>query len=312
MDSIIIDSITKVYGNRKAVDELSFKVKKGSIHGFLGPNGAGKTTTMKMIAGVIPPTSGKIYINGNNVQENLLKIKSSLGVLLENPPLYKDMEVREYLKFVCKLHNVTKDKITEYLDYAIEKLDLKDVENRLIGNLSKGYKQRVGVAQAIVFQPEIVILDEPTVGLDPNSVIEMRDLIKELAEDHTVLLSSHLLHEVGLICDEVTIIKDGILQTTGSMSKLSEHIRQRNMILATVKSWSDQNTLDLKEISGVENIDVTKKEKNHLLKIYLNNTHDPRDEISKYIVVQNLGLLEFTQESIDLEKIFLEVTGGQI
>ena len=310
MDSIIIDSITRVFGNRKVVDDLSFTVKKGSIHGFLGPNGAGKTTTMKMIAGVIPPSSGNIYINGNNVQENLLKIKSTLGVLLESPPLYKDMEVREYLKFVCKLHSVEKDKMEPYLDYAIKKLDLNSVENRLIGNLSKGYKQRVGVAQAIVFQPEIVILDEPTVGLDPNSVIEMRELIKELAQDHTVLLSSHLLHEVGLICDEVTIIKDGVLQASGDMASISQKVKEKEAILAKVQSWQSSLESELKNIEGVQKIEVEEFQGFYKLKIQTNNSKDIRNQISSFLVNHQLGLLEFTQEELDLEKIFLEVTGG--
>lgn len=311
MKSIIVDSITKTFGSRKAVDDLSFTVKKGSIHGFLGPNGAGKTTTMKMIAGVIPPTSGNIYINGNNVQENLLKIKSSLGVLLETPPLYKDMEVRKFLKYICKLHGVKEEKINEYLDYAIKKLDLKHIENRLIGNLSKGYKQRVGVAQAIVFQPEIVILDEPTVGLDPNSVIEMRDLIKELAQDHTVLLSSHLLHEVGLLCDEVTIIKDGVLQVSGNMSTITQKVNECDHINAKVKVWQDSLGEELLSLKSVDRLEVINLEDSFQLKIYIKNSNDIRVKISTFLVSKNVGLLEFTKEEIDLEKFFLEVTGGQ-
>lgn len=308
MESIIVDSVTKIYGSRKAVDNLSFKVKKGSIHGFLGPNGAGKTTTMKMIAGVIPPAHGNIYINGNNVQENLLKVKASLGVLLENPPLYKDMEVRDYLRYVCQLHKVEKSKINDYLDYAIEKLDLKDVEFRLIGNLSKGYKQRVGVAQAIVNKPDIVILDEPTVGLDPSSVIEMRDLIKELAKEHTVLLSSHLLHEISLICDEVTIIKDGLLQATGPVEQIAQKVKDKEKLIVKVRKWDSSLN---QEFSKLASYKIEQVEEGFQLSIDQKIGEDSRDEIAKFVIKNDLGLLELTKESLDLEKVFLEVTGGK-
>lgn len=308
MESIIVDSVTKIYGSRKAVDNLSFKVKKGSIHGFLGPNGAGKTTTMKMIAGVIPPAQGNIYINGNNVQENLLKVKASLGVLLENPPLYKDMEVRDYLRYVCQLHKVEKSKINDYLDYAIEKLDLKDVEFRLIGNLSKGYKQRVGVAQAIVNKPDIVILDEPTVGLDPSSVIEMRDLIKELAKEHTVLLSSHLLHEINLICDEVTIIKDGLLQATGPVEQIAQKVKDKEKLIVKVRKWDSSLN---QEFSKLASYKIEQVEEGFQLSIDQKIGEDSRDEIAKFVIKNDLGLLELTKESLDLEKVFLEVTGGK-
>lgn len=309
MESIIVDSVTKIYGSRKAVDNLSFKVKKGSIHGFLGPNGAGKTTTMKMIAGVIPPAHGNIYINGNNVQENLLKVKASLGVLLENPPLYKDMEVRDYLRYVCQLHKVEKSKINDYLDYAIEKLDLKDVEFRLIGNLSKGYKQRVGVAQAIVNKPDIVILDEPTVGLDPSSVIEMRDLIKELAKEHTVLLSSHLLHEISLICDEVTIIKDGLLQATGPVEQIAQKVKDKEKLIVKVRKWDSSLN---QEFSKLASYKIEQVEEGFQLSIDQKIGEDSRDEIAKFVIKNDLGLLELTKESLDLEKVFLEVTGGKL
>lgn len=309
MDTIIVDNITKKYGERSVVDSLSFNVRKGSIHGFLGPNGAGKTTTMRMISGVIPPYSGNVYVNGNNVQENLLKIKKSLGVLLEVPPLYKDLEVNEFLSYVCKLHQVPKSEIKDYVNYAIERLDLASVENRLIGNLSKGYKQRVGVAQAIVFKPDIIILDEPTVGLDPSSVIEMRDFIKELGKDHTVLLSSHLLHEVGLICDDVTIISDGILQATGSMSEIADKIQQNEKVYIKVKRWNSDAEKQLLAFDFINHTDVQNCKDGYEIEIFLKSLADQRENISNFIFQNNLGLLELYQEKMDLEKIFLEVTG---
>lgn len=310
MDSIIVDNITKVYGNKAVVDSLSFRVKKGSIHGFLGPNGAGKTTTMKIIAGVIPPTAGRVLINGNNVQENLITIKSSLGVLLENPPLYKDMEVEDFLRFVCRLHKTSKSTINDKIDYTIKKLDLESVRHRLIGNLSKGFRQRVGVAQAIVFQPDIVILDEPTVGLDPNSVIEMRDLIRELGKDHTVLLSSHLLHEIELVCDEVTIIDNGVMQASAPMSQIAAMVKDKMIIHAVVKSWSEELKNEFLSKSYINKIEFNQSNNNTSLKIHLDSLEDNRELLLKELVQSNIGILEFYKEKIDLEKIFLEVTGA--
>ncbi len=309
MESIIVDSLTKEYGHSKVVDSLSFKVTKGSIHGFLGPNGAGKTTSMKMICGVIPPTSGQVYINGNNIQENLYETKKNLGVLLENPPLYKDMEVREYLEFVSKLHQLPWNKVKESVDYALEKLNITDVQKRLVGNLSKGYKQRVGVAQAIVFNPDIVILDEPTVGLDPSAVIEMREFIKEIGKDHTVLLSSHLLHEISLICDDITIIANGRLQASGSLEEITSTVKGKNIIHAKVEGSPISLIQSLQQLSFVEHIDMSASERASELKIFTNSISDHRAEISKCIFEHDLSILEFVEEKMDLEKIFLKVTG---
>ncbi|MEX0798853.1 MAG: ABC transporter ATP-binding protein [Bacteriovoracaceae bacterium] len=190
---IKVDSVTRFYGDHLAVDNLSFTVRKGSIHGFLGPNGAGKTTTMKMIAALLPPHSGKITIDSIDVAQEPMQIKKSIGILLEIPPLFLDMEVREYLEFAARLHLVAKKDVGSHVDDVLEKMNLESVERRLVGNLSKGYKQKVGVAQAIVHRPAVVILDEPTSGLDPKAVMEMRALIKDLKKEHTILFSSHLL-----------------------------------------------------------------------------------------------------------------------
>lgn len=308
MESIIVDSLTREYGHSKVVDNLSFKVSKGSIHGFLGPNGAGKTTTMKMIAGVIPPTSGEIYINGQNIRENIYDIKKNLGVLLENPPLYKDMVVREYLEFVSRLHKVPWNKIKESVDYALEKLNITDVQHRIIGNLSKGYKQRVGVAQAIVFNPDIVILDEPTVGLDPNAVIEMRNFIKEISRDHTVLLSSHLLHEVSLICDDLTIIANGKMQASGTLEEISEKVRGKNIVKALVGGSHLSSIQELEKMPFVDRVEAKPEQNLTRLSIYTNSVEDHREEISKLIFENKLALYEFAQEKMNLEKIFLKVT----
>jgi ABC-2 type transport system ATP-binding protein len=308
MEAIIVDSVTKEYGHSKVVDDLSFKVHKGSIHGFLGPNGAGKTTTMKMIAGVIPPTTGTIYINGKNIQKDLYESKKKLGVLLENPPLYKDMEVREYLEFVSKLHKQPWNKVKESVDYSLEKLNITDVQNRIIGNLSKGYKQRVGVAQAIVFNPDIVILDEPTVGLDPGAVIEMRELISEIGKDHTVLLSSHLLHEISLICNNLTIIQNGRLQASGTLAEIKSKVRGKNIIHAKIKGSHISLIQSLNSYDFIGHVEYSTSESSTDLKIYTNSISDHREEISKCIFNHDLSLLEFVEEKMSLEKIFLKVT----
>lgn len=308
MEAIIVDSVTKEYGNSKAVDNLSFKVKKGSIHGFLGPNGAGKTTTMKIISGVTPPTTGKVYINGNNIQRSLYESKKKLGVLLENPPLYKDMEVREYLEFVSKLHKLPWNKVKQSVDYALEKLNIQDVQSRIIGNLSKGYKQRVGVAQAIVFNPDIVILDEPTVGLDPSAVIEMRELISEIGKDHTVLLSSHLLHEVSLICDDLTIISNGRLQASGTLEEIKNKVRGKNIIHAKIKGSHVSLIQTLNKYDFIDHVEFSSIDDATNLKIFTNSISDHREEISKCIFDHQLPLLEFLEEKMSLEKIFLKVT----
>lgn len=309
--SIKVDKISKFYGSTCAVNELSFCVKKGTIHGFLGPNGAGKSTTMRLIAGLITPSRGEVYVNDKNVQANHKQIKSCIGILLEIPPLYKDMEVAEYLTFVAKLHQVPKKLLKHRLESVMHKLGIEHVANRLIGNLSKGYKQRVGVAQAIIHSPDIVILDEPTVGLDPSSVISMRKLIQELKKEHTVLLSSHLLHEVGLICDEVTIIDQGRLVVTGSMDEINNKLTGKNIIVCLVSNFQKQKILELEKWDAIQKIDYINKDIFTEISIYTDSIEDRRAEISKFIVESEMELFEFYQHKRDLEQIFLEVTGSQ-
>jgi len=206
-----VKNLVKYYGDRLAVDNISFEVGKGEILGFLGPNGAGKTTTMRIITGYMPPTRGEVKVCGIDVLENPVEAKKLIGYLPENPPVYSDMTVISYLKFVAKLKKVPKNKLGERLDFVLEKCGLKDVKGRIIGNLSRGYRQRVGIAQAIIHDPQIMIFDEPTVGLDPQQVVEIRNLIKEISKDKTVILSTHILSEVTKICNRVIIISSGRL-----------------------------------------------------------------------------------------------------
>lgn len=309
MDAIKVDSVTRLYGEHTAVNNLSFTVSQGHIHGFLGPNGAGKTTTMKMIAGLLPTHTGSISVDNHSVKDNLNIVKQNLGLLLELPPLFQDMEVREYLRYVALLHKVPQENVEKCVDYAIEKLHLEDVENRLCGNLSKGYKQRVGIAQAIVHNPKIVILDEPTVGLDPEAVIEIRNFIKELKKDHTILLSSHLLHEISLVCDEVTIINKGKLVASGPVDKITDDINQKNILEVIIKSG------DISQIEKIsswyfvnEVIELEKKGEELELQVMLNSINDHRYEFLKNCVEAGIEVVAFEQKKKTLEDIFIQMT----
>lgn len=217
---IEIKNLVKKYGNHVAVDDISFTVEEGKIYGFLGPNGAGKSTTMNMITGYIGNTSGSITVNGHDILTEPEEAKKSIGYLPEQPPLYVDMTVIEYLLFVAELKKISKEKRREMVDEAMELTKLMDVSGRMIKNLSKGYKQRVGFAQAVLGMPEIIILDEPTVGLDPVQIIEIRDLIKELGKNHTVILSSHILSEIEAVCDYIFIISKGKLVASDTLENL--------------------------------------------------------------------------------------------
>jgi ABC-2 type transport system ATP-binding protein len=290
--AVVVDGVTRFYGNNKVIDNLSFRVKKGSVHGFLGPNGAGKTTSMKMICGVIPPSSGEISVTTKKI-----------GMLLENPPLFSDMLVGDYLKYVCQIHGVSKKQISEYVNDAIEKLHLEKVQNRLIRNLSKGYKQRVGVAQAIVFKPELVVLDEPTIGLDPESVIEMRHFILQIAKNHTVLISSHLLHEIELICDEVTIINHGKIIASDSI----ENIKSLSKHLDTVDiRFSGDSTVLEKNLRQLEFVDKLTFNKN-VCQISMNAQDANLAALYEKIKDSDIILLELRKKKNNLEDSFLSI-----
>lgn len=219
---IEVKNLVKKYGNHLAVDHLSFTVEKGQIYGFLGPNGAGKSTTMNIMTGYIGATEGEVFVNGYDILKAPEKAKKSIGYLPELPPLYMDMTVREYLSFAAELKKIKKDKLKEAIEEVVALVQIEEVQDRLIKNLSKGYKQRVGLAQAILGFPEVIILDEPMVGLDPKQIVEIRELIRELAKEHTVILSSHILAEVQEICDHVLIISKGKVVANCAMSELDE------------------------------------------------------------------------------------------
>lgn len=248
---IEVKDLVKKYGDHTAVDHLSFTVERGQILGFLGPNGAGKTTTMNMITGYISATEGTVVINGHDVFDEPEEAKKCIGYLPELPPVYLDMTVTEYLGFVADIKQVDKKRKQYMIKDAMKKTRIEDVSGRLIKHLSKGYKQRVGLAQAIIGYPEVIILDEPTVGLDPMQIIEIRDLIKELAKEHTVILSSHILSEVSAVCDTVLIINKGRLVLQDTPDKLSSHLGNKDGLHLTVKGSRSTVDAAIAEVPGV-------------------------------------------------------------
>lgn len=306
MQAIVIEEITKEYEGRRVLGPISFEVNEKSIHGFLGPNGAGKSTTFKIIAGLLNSTSGRAIIAGHNVNDGKDVVKKSIGILPENAPLMKEMKVEEYLFYVCRLHGLSKKDAKKAVSETIEKLSLQEVSKRLIGNLSKGYKQRVGVAQAIVCNPPIILLDEPTAGLDPASVIEIRKLILELKKDHTILFSSHLLHEVEMVCDEVTIIDHGEKIYSGKIDEVLKHT-EKNIVVEINAASASADTFS--QIKSVEILNIETDSKGKWF-ITLTSSEDGATSLMKELMQQNIEVTEFKFRKNDLEKAYLSITRG--
>ncbi|MBQ6702612.1 MAG: ABC transporter ATP-binding protein [Clostridia bacterium] len=303
---IEVQNLVKKYGQKTAVKGISFKVDSGKIYGFLGPNGAGKSTTMNIMTGCLSSTEGKVLINGHDIFEEPKKAKKCIGYLPEIPPVYTDMTPYEYLSFVGKARGVKKSELVKQLKDIMELTGITGVANRLIGNLSKGYRQRVGIAQAIVGYPEIIILDEPMVGLDPKQIIEIRELIRSLGENHTVFFSSHILSEVNAICDYVMIIADGKLVASDTPENLSRRLKG-NSIELTVKGNEKAVVAALNKIKGVEAIEVISSDNGQVvLKIHAEN--DIRSEIFFALSEIKASILGMTASSFSLEDIFLKLT----
>ena len=304
-----IKNLTKKYGDNLAVDNISFTVPKGEILGFLGPNGAGKSTTMNILTGYLSCTSGEVKIDGYDILDNPIEAKKRIGYLPEHPPLYMDMTVSEYLNFVYDLKKVKEEK-TEHLSNIMEAVKITDVKDRLISNLSKGYKQRVGLAQAMIGNPEVLILDEPTVGLDPKQIIEIRDVIKKLGREHTVILSSHILQEVNAICERVIIINKGKLVASDTAENLGKSISNENKFQLRV-AGDERTILDaLEEIAGVKYIkSLGRKEAGSIdFIVEAEPDVDVRTPIFNALAQQNLPILAMQTLDLSLEDIFLEVT----
>jgi len=305
MDKIlVVDGVTKEYPGRVAVSNVSFEVNRGSIHGFLGPNGAGKSTTMKMIAGLMPTTTGRISLFGEEVTPLKLNLKNQIGVLPENAPLYLDMSVEKYLHLVAKLHGVKDIKLQT--EKVMTELHLKEVSKRLIGNLSKGFRQRVGLAQAIVFDAPFLILDEPTNGLDPQTVVELREFIKKLSETKTILFSSHVLPEVEQLCDQITIIHQGKIRASGDLKEIHRKFRQG--LVLKIGIGANEVLPDLSRLGKYEitHEHLVGNEKQY--DVVFSDEQDCRAEIGKILISQNIQLLTLRLESPELEDIFLHMT----
>lgn len=303
---IVVKDLTKNYGPRRAINKLNFTVNKGDVVGFLGPNGAGKSTTMKIITGFMAPSEGSASVAGFDVFESPLEVKKRIGYLPETPPVYSDMYVRDYLRYVASLKQVPKEKIEKFVDYAIEKTNLGDVQRRLIHGLSKGFKQRVGIAQALVSDPEVLILDEPTVGLDPKQVAEIRELIKSLKGQHTIILSTHILPEVEATCEKVIIIHRGEIVVEDSIHNLENMEKgQSRLRIRLRKDVEDMRSLmrDVREVVGVH-AGATHKEWN----LDVQGGDEVFDQISSKLVNQGYGLVELSPSKTDLEDVFLKMT----
>lgn len=308
---IEVKNLTKRYGKHLAVDDLNFTVEKGQIYGFLGPNGAGKSTTMNIMTGYLGATSGEILINGHDILREPQEAKKCIGYLPEQPPLYMEMTVWEYLNFAAELKKIPKDEVKKQIE-KVEKLTrLEEVQNRLIHNLSKGYKQRVGLAQAILGFPEIIILDEPTVGLDPKQIIEIRELIRTLAKNHTVILSSHILAEVREVCDYIMIIAKGKLVASDTPENLENLMSGTGHVELEAKTSMEKARAILKEIPQISKAEYQEETKESVtVRIEPEGQSDIREQLFFAFAKEGIPLLTLKLNKSTLEDIFLELTQG--
>jgi ABC-2 type transport system ATP-binding protein len=301
--SIEVKEVVKIFGEQKAVDSISFSVQKGEILGFLGPNGAGKSTTMKMIIGFISPSSGSIEVCGYNVVNNPLQVKSKIGYLPENNPLYLDMYITEYLAFTGSIYGFKGDILASKIESMIDLTGLQKERIKKIGQLSKGYRQRVGLAAALIHDPEVLILDEPTTGLDPNQIVEIRNLIKSVGKNKTVVFSSHIMQEVEQVCDKVLIINSGKIAAYNAVSEVTKSVISKDYKL--IVSFSESiNKLLLETIPEVEKVE----EKGNNTYEVISKEKDVRQDVFKIITQNGWNLLEMKSEEISLEKAFQKLT----
>lgn len=303
-----VHNLTKRYGSLVAVENLSFQLERGDVLGFLGPNGAGKTTTMRIVTGYMPPTRGTVQIEGLDIFDNPLQAKKLIGYLPENPPLYNDMTVTEYLDFVADIKQVDPGEKRSTIFNVMEKCGVAEVRKRIIGHLSRGYRQRVGIAQALINNPSVLILDEPTVGLDPKQIIEIRELIKSLAGERTVILSTHILPEVTMICSKVVIINEGKIVLEESLHKLSEEIKHTQKLLLRVRRSDDgirEKIMSLKDVSAVGFGSAGE------FVIEPRDGAEVGEELARLVVESGWGLLELRPLANTLEEIFLKVISSE-
>ena len=306
---IQVENVTKRYGPTLAVSDLSFEVQKGEILGFLGPNGAGKTTTMRIITGYLPATAGRVRVAGFDVAEEPLEVKRRIGYLPELPPVYPDMTVTEYLAFVGRIKGVARGDLKKRVDEVSAKTAVTDVRDRQIGKLSKGYRQRVGLAQAIIHNPDVLILDEPTAGLDPKQIIETRELIKGLAGQHTIVLSTHILPEVSKTCQRVVVINAGRIAAVGAPDELTQRLQGFETVLVTADGPRAEIKGKLQAVSGVTLVEEHEaKDSRATFEVHAEKGHDVRAELARAVVESRWKLLELKTSGLSLEDIFLKLT----
>lgn len=306
---IEVKNLVKKYGNHLAVDHLNFKIESGRIYGFLGPNGAGKSTTMNIMTGYLGATEVEVFINGHNILKEPEEAKKHIGYLPEQPPLYMDMTVREYLEFAAELKGIKKAKREDEITEVEKLVKIKDVEHRLIKNLSKGYRQRVGLAQAVLGFPEIIILDEPSVGLDPKQIIEIRELIRKLAKKHTVILSSHILAEVREVCDHILIISKGKLVASDTPENLERLLGEHNVVEIEAEASPSDIRLVLKNVPGIEKIDIKENgEETSTAFIHEKKGEDVRLSVFRAFASAGIPLLTLKASGTTLEDVFMELT----
>src|SRR5881397_2778620 len=309
---ITVENLTKRYAAKNAIESVSFQVEKGEILGFLGPNGAGKTTTMRIITGFMPASDGTVRVDGFDVFENPIDVRRRIGYLPENPPLYLEMTVAGYLRFVAKIKGVPKEKIDDEIKRVMERASITDVADRIIAKLSKGYKQRVGLAQALINDPPVLILDEPTIGLDPKQIHEIRELIKELAGTHTVVLSTHILPEVEQTCHRVIIIDHGKIVAVDTPQNLRFQLQGAERIFIEVEGPQTEVISKLKSTPGVMNIEqVEGTDGRNRFRIESELRKDIRSDLARTVVQSGWGLLELQSASMSLEDIFLKLTTAE-
>jgi ABC-2 type transport system ATP-binding protein len=305
---IKVENLTKRYAGQPAIRDLNFEVSRGEIMGFLGPNGAGKTTTMRILASFMPPTSGRATIAGFDVFEQSLQARAHVGYMPENVPLYSDMRVTEYLRYRAALKEVQHRRVSERVGDVKELCGLKGVENKLIGALSKGYRQRVGLADALLAEPDLLILDEPTIGLDPNQIRQVRELIKNLGEQHTILLSTHILPEVEMTCSRVIIIHKGRIEACDTPENLLGKIRQAGGVVLEAKVGKDNGADQLKKISGVREVITDGEDDWKRFSLRVESGVDVREEVFRLATERHWSVRELTQRRATLEDVFVEIT----
>ncbi len=305
---IKVENLTKRYAGQTAIQDLNFEVGKGEIMGFLGPNGAGKSTTMRILSSFMPPTSGRASIAGFDIFEQSLQARAHLGYMPENVPLYNDMRVTEYLDYRAALKGVPHRRVAERVGDVKELCGLKEVEKKIIGNLSKGYRQRVGLADALVHEPDLLILDEPTSGLDPNQIRQVRDLIKNLGKQHTILLSTHILPEVEMTCSRVIIINKGKIEACDTPENLLGRIRTAGGVFVEAKVGNDDGAEELRKIAGVRDVTASVDGDWQVFALRVEANTDVREEVYQLASARRWTLRELSQRKATLEDVFVEIT----